>query len=104
MGTLAMTDADLQSFQDLPGAIPKDLRQRKRLDSKGNSINDDVLGRPLMAWHEIPNHLRFNRFVWRHYRPMSDWQGCVMSLLYIHNEQPTGGHPEMGDGRLGRRG
>ena len=42
--------------------------------------------RKLLTWHQIPNHLRFNRFVLSHYRAPTDWKGCIMSLGYMHNE------------------
>ncbi len=40
----------------------------------------------LKQWHELPPHLRFNRFVTKHYRPLDDWKGCLSSLFYVHNE------------------
>lgn len=36
--------------------------------------------------HEVPAHLRFNKYVLYYYRPITDWRGCLASLLYIHNE------------------
>ncbi|XP_059086735.1 progestin and adipoQ receptor family member 4-like [Tigriopus californicus] len=36
--------------------------------------------------HEVPAHLRFNKYVLYYYRPITDWWGCLASLLYIHNE------------------
>ena len=31
-------------------------------------------------------HLRFNKYVLGHYRPATNWIGCIKSLLYFHNE------------------
>ena len=42
--------------------------------------------RRLLTLHQIPTHLRFNRFVLSHYRAPTDWKGCIMSLGYMHNE------------------
>ena len=36
--------------------------------------------------HEMPRHLRFNKYVLTHYRPPSDSIGCLKSLFYLHNE------------------
>ncbi len=40
----------------------------------------------LQSFDEIPHYLQFNRYVREHYRPLADWQGCLRSLTYLHNE------------------
>ena len=52
----------------------------------GDSSTPSPSPRVLQKWHEIPAHLRFNRYVTSHYRPLDDWKGCLRSLFYIHNE------------------
>jgi len=34
----------------------------------------------------LPPHLRFNKYVWGHYRPPMGIAGCLNSLTYFHNE------------------
>ena len=46
----------------------------------------DNNNRRLLTLHQIPTHLRFNRFVLSHYRAPTDWKGCILSLGYMHNE------------------
>ena len=43
-------------------------------------------GMKLKELHQVPMHLRFNRYVLSYYRPKTDWKGCVSSLFYFHNE------------------
>ena len=40
----------------------------------------------LLQINQIPRHLRFNKYVLSHYRPETNWIGCVKSLFYLHNE------------------
>jgi len=40
----------------------------------------------LLQINQIPSHLRFNKYVLSHYRPETNWIGCVKSLFYLHNE------------------
>ena len=54
--------------------------------SLGRSDIETEKNRKLLTWHQIPTHLRFNRFVLSHYRAPANWKGCVMSLGYMHNE------------------
>ena len=65
---------------------------------KDDGISAKQIGRPLersevisdskklLTLHQIPAHLRFNRFVLSHYRAPTNWKGCIMSLGYMHNE------------------
>ena len=55
---------------------------RKPLD--GSEVVSD--SKKLLTFHQIPTHLRFNRFVLSHYRAPANWKGCLKSLCYIHNE------------------
>ncbi len=50
------------------------------------SSSDNSKPVSLLSRDQIPPHLRFNRYVLRHYRPQQDWLGCVGSLFYLHNE------------------
>ena len=54
--------------------------------SLGRSDSENEKNRKLLTWHQIPTHLRFNRFVLSHYRAPTNWKGCLMSLGYMHNE------------------
>ena len=40
----------------------------------------------LRKWHEMPQHLQFNKYVLDHYRPILDFKGTLLSLFYLHNE------------------
>jgi hypothetical protein len=40
----------------------------------------------LLDFNQIPGHLRFNKYVLTHYRPATNWIGCLKSLFYLHNE------------------
>ena len=40
----------------------------------------------LLEIHQIPVHLRFNKYVHTHYRPSMTIGGCLKSLFYLHNE------------------
>ena len=75
-------------------------RHKRKLKDDGASLDskkvENPLGRSemvsdnnksrLLTLHQIPTHLRFNRFVLSHYRAPTDWKGCIMSLGYMHNE------------------
>ena len=51
-----------------------------------SDVISDSNERKLLGWHQIPTHLRFNRFILSHYREPTGWKGCIKSLGYIHNE------------------
>ena len=40
----------------------------------------------ILEIHQIPSHLRFNKYIKTHYRPATNFVGCLKSLFYIHNE------------------
>jgi len=40
----------------------------------------------LLVLQDVPDHLKFNKYVLSHYRPLLDFRGCVFSLTYWHNE------------------
>lgn len=40
----------------------------------------------LLEINQIPAHLRFNKYVLTHYRPPTNFIGCLKSLFYLHNE------------------
>lgn len=40
----------------------------------------------LLNRNQVPDHLRFNKYVLNYYRPATDWMGCIKSLFYLHNE------------------
>ena len=40
----------------------------------------------LLLYSDVPGHLRFNKYVYSHYRPPLDTLGCITSLTYWHNE------------------
>jgi len=44
------------------------------------------VGSSLLHFPEVPAHLRFNKYVLGHYRPLLDIRGCIASLAYWHNE------------------
>ena len=50
--------------------------------------SEEIVPEPkkLLTFHQIPTHLRFNRFVLSHYRAPTNWKGCIRSLAYMHNE------------------
>ena len=43
-------------------------------------------GPDLLQYGEVAGHLRFNKYVYSHYRPPLDTLGCITSLTYWHNE------------------
>lgn len=43
-------------------------------------------GPSLLLYGDVPGHLRFNKYVYSHYRPPLDTLGCITSLTYWHNE------------------
>ena len=72
---------------------------KRKLKDEGVSLDSQKVEKPLgrsemvsdnnrrlLTLHQIPTHLRFNRFVLSHYRAPTDWKGCIMSLGYMHNE------------------
>ena len=50
------------------------------------AINNDKKNCKLLKIHQIPSHLRFNKYVLTHYRPTTNFIGCLKSLFYLHNE------------------
>jgi len=38
------------------------------------------------TYDEMPDHLQFNEYIRKGYRKITDWKGCIFSLLFIHNE------------------
>ena len=48
--------------------------------------NDKQKNCKLLKIHQIPSHLRFNKYVLTHYRPTTNFIGCLKSLFYLHNE------------------
>ena len=59
------------------------------MDSDSNSSDDNSKQQnccKLLEIHQIPTHLRFNKYVLTHYRPAMDFAGCLKSLFYLHNE------------------
>ena len=48
--------------------------------------DDDKKNCKLLKIHQIPSHLRFNKYVLTHYRPTTNFMGCLKSLFYVHNE------------------
>ena len=72
---------------------------KRKFKNDGVLLDDKKVERPLersemvsnnknrlLTFHQIPIHLRFNRFVLSHYRTPTDWKGCIKSLGYMHNE------------------
>ena len=55
------------------------------MDSQ-QSVKAHKGGPLLLGIAEVPLHLRFNKYVWSHYRPPLDIMGCIASLTYWHNE------------------
>ena len=53
---------------------------------RGGAAQQKKKNTMLKELHQVPMHLRFNRYVLTHYRPKTDWKGCVSSLFYFHNE------------------
>ena len=47
---------------------------------------DDKKNCKLLKIHQIPSHLRFNKYVLTNYRPTTNFIGCLKSLFYFHNE------------------
>ena len=35
---------------------------------------------------DLPDHLKFNPFVYKGYRPLMSAKECIKSLSYLHNE------------------
>ena len=55
-------------------------------DNKNVGSIDDKKNCKLLKIHQIPSHLRFNKYVLTHYRPTTNFIGCLKSLFYLHNE------------------
>jgi len=61
------------------------LTNRSRSKTNGKTIKDEKNCR-LLEIHQIPSHLRFNKYILNHYRPATNFWGCLKSLFYLHNE------------------
>lgn len=66
----------------------QDHHQHEQQQAKDSTAlrNRHYCNLKLLELDQIPSHLRFNKYVLTHYRPATNWVGCLRSLFYLHNE------------------
>ena len=66
--------------------IKTTAEDNKNVNAAAAINNDKQKNCKLLKIHQIPSHLRFNKYVLTHYRPTTNFIGCLKSLFYLHNE------------------
>merc|ERR1712141_104910 len=65
---------------DMAKLISRNNKNQSKLQTECNGSDREETNCKLLEIHQIPSHLRFNKYIKTHYRPATNFVGCLKSL------------------------